>query len=180
MGLLIKFLDILNASIKINCVIFLVTSIMLFFREHLIKFWGFDRYISLIPWVFTIFLISGIFLIVEMVRLIFTRFQKIIETKQRKKKLIKRLFSLTNEERKHLEFFILGNRRTGNFSEDDDIMQGLEKEEMLIRLAELRENRTENLITYQLADCIWNYLQDHPELIIDSTFNQMLVRSNRS
>lgn len=114
------------------------------------------------------FLVSTTLWSVAMVSMAWSWFGKKVRRKRIKKRIIRKLNSLTEDEKQILRYYIGKNTRANMLKIDDGVVQGLAAEGIIYRSASMG-NILEGF-AHNISDIAWGYLNENPH-VLDGTTN---------
>lgn len=128
------------------------------------------------PYIGGVFLVSSGTVVVAVVRWISMFGIACMHVRGMKNKAIKRLNTLTEGEKQILRFYISQQTRANTLRVDDGVVQGLVTAGIIYRSTQIG-NMLEGF-SYNIQDFAWEYLHEHPNLLLGSTNTYRTDRSN--
>jgi hypothetical protein len=172
-----SFTKALQLAPRYLAVIAISCGVYLFAPEEWIAKLGLDNLDQKYrPYIGGVFLVSSGVVVVAIVRWIAMFGWACIHVRGIKRKVIKRLNSLTEDEKQILRFYISQQTRANTLRVDDGIVQGLVSAGIIYRSTQIG-NMLEGF-SYNIQDFAWEHLHEHPNLLIGSTNTYRTDRSN--
>ena len=128
------------------------------------------------PYVGGVFLISSGVVIVAVIRWFSMFCMAFLKVRIIKRKAIKRLQNLNEDEKQILRFYVSQQTRSNTLRIDDGVVQGLVSAGIIYRSTQIG-NMLEGF-SYNIQDSSWEYLHEHPDLLDGSTNTYRTDRSD--
>ena len=162
-----KFLDWLKPTPKHYFAIAIVTAILLFSPRNFLERLGVNIIVDQFhPWFGVLFLLSIFLLLSYSVSPLYEFLKNKLKLRNITKNRIKRLHSLTKDEKALLRGYICENTRTQYLRPDDGVVRGLECEQIIYRASEIGAALSFEF-AYNIQPWAWNFLMEHQELLDD-------------
>lgn len=159
------------AVIAISC------GVYLFAPSELIAKLGLDNLDQKYrPYIGGAFLISSGVVTVAVIRWLSIFGMAFLNVRGIKRKAIKRLQSLNEDEKQILRFYVSQQTRANTLRFDDGVVQGLVSAGIIYRSTQIG-NMLEGF-SYNIQDFAWEYLHEHPDLLVGSTNTYRTDRSD--
>jgi len=157
-----KLLDWLKLSPKYLIPISAVTGFVLFAPTSILSIFSLVALVSQYrPYLGGIFLMSSALLVMDWLTLAYKWIKEGRCQSQTLKKSQRRLHGLTEEEKAILRGYIRGKTRTQYFSVVDGVVRGLEAEYIIFKVSNIGH-------PYNIQPWAWEYLNEHPELLLSN------------
>ena len=145
-----------------------VAAFCLFVPDHILKFFDIFEFAQDYRKWFAIYLVFATALFVVCTCKFFCKlFNRIRVQRKLKHNIIKKLNSLTEEEKQILRFYILKETKSNFLRPDDGIVQGLAAYRIIYPASSM--GTLLNGLSYNISTFAWDYLQKHVELIDGTT-----------
>lgn len=142
----------------------MVSGALLFGPDLFLKRLGLDLFIAEYrKYIGVVFLGVNVLILAHVFVFIYSYFSKIIKNMLFLRAKRKRLYSLTDEEKRILSGFVSKNTRSQDLECTNGVVLGLEIEKIIVRVSSLSSYFTE--FPYNIQPWAWEYLKEHPELL---------------
>lgn len=162
-----KFIQWIKLSPKYLFALVVVLGITLFFPK-ITDLLGFTSLVdNFRPWIGLLFLLFLFLLISHGFFPLYEFAKKGAEKRKRKRTIVKRLQSLTRDEKALLREYISKDTRTNYHRLDDGVVAGLTNEKIIYLASQAGGAGFSNRWPFNITSIAWDYLKVHPEVLND-------------
>lgn len=161
-------LEFLKLAPRYLISIALISGVLLFLAKSQLEYFGLDAFVeSNRQWLGLTFLISIVLWGVAIVSVCWNWLKNKLFQRDVEQHIIRKLNTLTEDEKQILRYYIAKNTRANMLKVDDGVVQGLIADRIIYRSASMG-NILEGF-AHNVTDFVWDYIHENPEILQGTT-----------
>jgi hypothetical protein len=162
------FFDVLKLAPRYLIGVAVIAGVLLFLPAEHLSAIGVDQFAKLNrQWLGLAFLVSAILWGVAMLGHMGTWFKKILARRAIRKRVVRKLQALTEDEKQILRYYVAKNTRSNRLRVDDGVVKGLVSDRIIYMSSNL--GTVHDGFAHNIHDFAWDYIHENVEVLQGTT-----------